>query len=130
MLDILYRWNRWGSNSLDSGIVREITAQILSYSHTKELIVLIGSRRSGKSTILYQIMDALEKENISQQAMLHLNFEEPKVLQRELEAIEEAKKQFPKAEVFIVSKVLPEVRLSIPYKIIPLWLFLLEKTSL
>lgn len=79
MLDILYRWNRWGSNALNSGILRDKTAQILPYSHTKELIVLKGSRRSGKSTILFQIMDALEKEGIPQKAMLHLNFEEPKL---------------------------------------------------
>lgn len=80
MLEVLYKWNRWGSNKLESGILRELTAQILSYTYTKEFIVLIGSRRSGKSTILYQIMDALEKENVPQQAMLHLNFEEPKLI--------------------------------------------------
>lgn len=80
MLDVLYKWNRWGSNPLDSGILREGTAQILPYVHTKELIVLIGSRRSGKSTILFQIMDALAKEKIPEQAMLHLNFEEPKLI--------------------------------------------------
>jgi predicted AAA+ superfamily ATPase len=55
--------------------------------------------------------------------------EEPEVLERELQAIAEAKKIFPKAEAFIVSKTLPEQPLSIPYKMIPLWLFLLEKDS-
>lgn len=79
-LDILYRWNRWGSNSLPSGIERHITSKILPYLHSSEIIVLIGPRRSGKSTILYQVMDFLGKEGIPRQAMLHLNFEEPKLI--------------------------------------------------
>ncbi len=80
MIDVLSRWNRWGSNRLESGIVRQMTAQFLPYLRTKEVIVLTGPRRAGKSTILYQIMDALEKEGVSQKAMLHINFEEPKLI--------------------------------------------------
>lgn len=80
LLDVLYRWNRWGSNRLESGIRRKKTSQILSYLHTPEIIVLVGPRRSGKSTILYQVMDYLEEEGVPPQAMLHLNFEEPKLL--------------------------------------------------
>lgn len=79
MLDILHIWNRWGSNRLFSGIVRDILTKILPYLHTEEVIPLTGPRRAGKSTVLYQIMDALEKQNIPQEAMLHINFEEPKL---------------------------------------------------
>jgi predicted AAA+ superfamily ATPase len=57
-----------------------MTARIFPYLHTSEILVLVGPRRSGKSTILYQLMDALEKEGIPQQAMLHINFEEPKLI--------------------------------------------------
>ncbi len=80
VIEILYKWNRWGSNLLKSGVLRAKTAEILPYVHTQEILVLIGPRRSGKSTILYQIMDALEKEGVAQQAMLHLNFEEPQLI--------------------------------------------------
>jgi predicted AAA+ superfamily ATPase len=80
MLEVLYRWNRWGSNLLDSGIKREMTEKILRYVNTKEVVVLIGARRSGKSTILYQIMDALEQEKVPREAMLHINFEEPQLI--------------------------------------------------
>ncbi len=79
MIEILAKWNRWGSNALESGIIRRITPSILKYSHTKEIIVLKGPRRSGKSTIMFQIMDALEKEGIPKEAILHINFEEPKL---------------------------------------------------
>lgn len=79
MLEILHLWNRWGSNPLKSGIVRDIVAKILPYLHNEEIIPLIGPRRAGKSTVLYQLMDALEKQGIPQEAMLHINFEEPKL---------------------------------------------------
>lgn len=79
MLEILGRWNRWGSHPLTSGITRQITPTIIKYAHTKEVIVLKGPRRSGKSTILYQIMDALEAEGVPREAILHVNFEEPKL---------------------------------------------------
>jgi predicted AAA+ superfamily ATPase len=107
MLDILYRWNRWGSNPLDSGIKRKMTERILQYVHTKEIVVLIGSRRSGKSTILYQIMDALEKENVPREAMLHINFEEPKLIPfltlKGLDEIYDAYREqlFPKGKMYL-----------------------------
>lgn len=42
-----------------------------------EAIVLTGLRRSGKTTILYQVMDELEKNGVPQKAMLFINFEDP-----------------------------------------------------
>lgn len=53
--------------------------------------------------------------------------EDSEVCKRELQAIVEAKVLFPKAEVFIVCKTLPDHPLPIPHKIIPLWIFLLER---
>lgn len=79
MLEILEKWNRWGTNSLKSGILRQITERISDYVDTQEIIVLTGPRRSGKSTVLYQIIDILEERKIPQEAMLHINFEEPKL---------------------------------------------------
>lgn len=107
MLDILSRWNRWGSNPLESGILRQITAKIIPYIHTKEIIVLVGPRRSGKSTILYQVMDALEKNGIPPKAMLHLNFEEPKLIPllnlKGLDDLYEAYREhiFPEGKAFL-----------------------------
>lgn len=80
MQDILKIWNRWGENPLESGIKRQITSNIKRYLHKEEIVVLTGPRRAGKSTIFYQLMDLLEKENVKKEAMLHINFEEPKLL--------------------------------------------------
>jgi predicted AAA+ superfamily ATPase len=76
-IDTLLKWNRWGPNLLKSGHKRHVTAAIIPFLHTEEIITLTGLRRSGKSTILYQIMDLLEDEGVAQKAMLHINFEEP-----------------------------------------------------
>ncbi|MBM3886917.1 ATP-binding protein [Candidatus Dependentiae bacterium] len=77
MIDILVRWNRWGTAKLLGGIVRSITSTITEFVTTNDIIVLMGPRRAGKSTILYQVMDYLEKTGVEQKAMLHINFEEP-----------------------------------------------------
>lgn len=77
MLSTLSKWNRWGQASLKSGHLRDITAQICRFADTKDIIVLTGLRRAGKTTVLFQIMDYLETQQVPQQAMLHINFEEP-----------------------------------------------------
>ncbi len=77
MLDILINWNRWGANPLDSGYKRTGTQQVVDLLELPEAIVLTGIRRSGKTTILYQVMDALERRGIPQKAMLYVNFEDP-----------------------------------------------------
>lgn len=77
MLDVLIRWNRWGNALLDSGIERDVTSEISPFFNSPEIVVLMGPRRAGKTTVLFQIMDALEKSGIAREAMLHINFEEP-----------------------------------------------------
>ncbi len=77
MLENLIRWNRWGRATLKGGFKRNITSKITPFCDSSEIIVLIGLRRSGKTTILYQIMDYLETKGIPSEAILHMNFEEP-----------------------------------------------------
>lgn len=90
MLDILARWNRWGSGVLCSGIEREITAKLQPFLNSPEIVALIGPRRAGKTTVLFQVMDILEKLGIPQQAMLHVNLEEPALSAgRDLELLDE-----------------------------------------
>jgi uncharacterized protein len=77
MLEILARWNRWGNAKLNAGLQREITAKLHPFLNSNEVVALIGARRAGKTTVLYQVMDILEKTGVKQEAMLHINFEEP-----------------------------------------------------
>ena len=77
MLSALARWNRWGGAKLNSGVQRHITENIISFVDTPDIVVLIGLRRAGKTTILFQLMDYLETKKIPQEAVLHVNFDEP-----------------------------------------------------
>lgn len=73
----LFRWNLWGEWKIPESYPREITTSILRYSETPEIIALIGPRRAGKSTILYQIMTALRESGVEAKSILHVNLEEP-----------------------------------------------------
>ena len=77
MYDILYKWNRWGSEPLNSGIKRDMLETVKPFIDTNDIVVLMGPRRAGKTVLMYQIMDVLIDNGIPDEAMLHINFEEP-----------------------------------------------------
>src|SRR5688572_6066997 len=77
MLDVIARWNRWGGARLPSGQPRDVTAKLAPFLDTPEVVTLAGPRRAGKSTVLFQVMDALEARGVAPEAMFHLNLEEP-----------------------------------------------------
>lgn len=107
MLETISRWNRWGGATPSSGIVRKITETIFPFVETKDIVVLIGMRRAGKTTILFQLMDYLEKKNVPPEAMLHVNFEEPSltsnlsVEQLDLMYDEYREKIFPNGKAYL-----------------------------
>lgn len=70
ILSILLEWNEFWKKDFKP---REITKSICN-SVGKEVIDLIGVRRSGKSTILALIMKEL---NLKQDEILYVNFEDP-----------------------------------------------------
>jgi hypothetical protein len=77
LLDTLARWNPWGSGRLAPGLARAVTARILPFLDTPEILTLIGPRRAGKTTVLFQLMAALVRSGVDRRALLHLNLEEP-----------------------------------------------------
>jgi predicted AAA+ superfamily ATPase len=73
ILEILLEWNIWEKENIKNGHPRAITQEISKYLKEKEILVLKGIRRAGKSTIMYQLMDKIpDKKQI-----LYVNFEEP-----------------------------------------------------
>jgi len=60
-LDLLVALNPWWNNKpFETGIRREnYFAKIQKYLKTGEIVVLTGVRRSGKTTLLFQIIDDL-----------------------------------------------------------------------
>lgn len=82
MLDILYQWNRWGRATLPSGHPRDVTSRVANFIDTNDIVALVGLRRAGKTTVLFQLMDVLTARGTPEQAILHFNFEEPAIASR------------------------------------------------
>jgi len=70
----------WKASSVPKnqvGRIREILDVILSFLDYKQIIILYGLRRSGKATLMYQIIDhLLRKRNISPFRILYFSFDE------------------------------------------------------
>lgn len=78
IIDTLLLWNFW-EKDIAVGIDREeYLTQIKRYLLTDEIVTVTGVRRSGKSTLLLQVIDSLIKTNLSRNNTLYVNFEDPK----------------------------------------------------
>jgi len=78
ILNILIDWNFWRKD-IETGIKRkEFIKRIFEISKTKEIVVIKGIRRSGKSTILMQFCKELITSGIRKEDILIINFEDPR----------------------------------------------------
>jgi len=77
IIEALLPWNFW-EKDIETGIPREkYLSRIEKYLTTDEIITLTGVRRSGKSTILLQVLSGLIKRKIPRSNILYVNFEDP-----------------------------------------------------
>ena len=83
MIEALQDWNFWWNKKGDFvpqnllGQEREILKIIKQYLDLNRIVTLVGVRRAGKSTILYQIIDYLLKNEITRPPnILFINFED------------------------------------------------------
>lgn len=83
MIEALQDWNPWWKNSGELvpnkllGIERNLLENIIPFLSLNRVITLIGIRRAGKSTILYQIISHLLKNNhVRPEEILFINFED------------------------------------------------------
>lgn len=58
-------------------IIRDLTKKLEGYLNQDEVLLIIGARQAGKTTVLYQIMDILKKQN---QPAYFLSLEDPDYL--------------------------------------------------
>jgi predicted AAA+ superfamily ATPase len=76
IIETLLLWNFW-ERDIDTGIPRHgYLSHIKKYLSTDEVVVLTGVRRSGKSTILLQVLSELCKEKVPKNNTLYVNFED------------------------------------------------------
>lgn len=77
LLEVLEYWNFW-SQDRHTGVYRKIYTEELYRQRTlKEVSVVTGVRRAGKSTILLQVLKKLIDTGIPRKNILYVNFEDP-----------------------------------------------------
>lgn len=78
ILEILEKLNPWWlEKDFDSGLNRtKYLKTIKSYLRTKEIIILNGVRRSGKTTLLFQTIKTLLKKGVEPTRILFVNFDQ------------------------------------------------------
>lgn len=78
LYEIISSYNRfWITGSVDAGIQRDILPACLGQLDSKEVVVLKGVRRCGKSTLMAQIIRELLARNVRPTSILRINLEEP-----------------------------------------------------
>ena len=76
LIEVLERQNPWWfGKEYDRGIARlKYYPYLLKYADTEEILLILGARRTGKSTLMYQIIDSLQ---VPGECILYVNLDEP-----------------------------------------------------
>lgn len=89
IIEILTEWNFWKDNR-ETGIPREkYVKEILDKLRLNKVVSVIGIRRSGKSTILRQVVKKLIEDNKRENTLI-MNLEERRWLKLDLEFLNKA----------------------------------------
>ncbi|MDP2947556.1 MAG: ATP-binding protein [Nanoarchaeota archaeon] len=107
--EILKEWNPWWE---DKKLVKELEGKprpqyknLLDSINIREITIIIGVRRSGKSTLMYQMVDNLLNKDINPEQILFINLEDKKLIGIDLDEIyntyRENLNQNKKAYIFI-----------------------------
>ncbi len=92
--DGIRRWNPWwadsGSAAALSGVDREITSRIMAATGMPHVKDVIGVRRSGKTTAMYQVVRLLITGKAEPKDVVFLNFDDPEISASPFEDIQKA----------------------------------------
>ena len=90
-IEKLNEWNPWWENAelinKLRGEYRQEYEQLINSIDIKEITIITGVRRSGKSTIMYHIISNLLKKGISPNQILFVSFDDKKLSQVSLDEI-------------------------------------------
>lgn len=93
-INLLKEWNPWWEEKrlIDElkGKERNCYQDLINSVDIKEITLITGVRRSGKSTLMYQIVAHLLEKNISPEQILFVNLEDKKLRDYSLEEIYES----------------------------------------
>lgn len=111
---ILEDWNFW-KKDIDTGISRSYYLKRLrEFLEAKQVIVITGPRRSGKSFIMRQFAKWLMEEGVDKRNILIINFEDPRFPEMDAKGLDEVFKIYleflePKGELFVFLDEIQEV---------------------
>ncbi|MBW6470471.1 MAG: AAA family ATPase, partial [Methanosarcinaceae archaeon] len=97
----------WGTNKvpdeLKQKFVRPKVAEIQGYLEIDRILLLLGARRVGKTTMVHQIIDNLIKEDIEPGNILYIRMDDPFVNKFPLTEIIETYRQYkvPEGTVYL-----------------------------
>ncbi len=79
--ELLKKWNIWWSEKKVPDSKKrhprdKLLSELNKFMRIKEALILCGVRRSGKSTLLYQMIDSLIKSGINPNNIMYFNFDE------------------------------------------------------
>ncbi len=114
MKDILYEWNPWWSgNYTFKGISREKIKDIIPWITRKEIISILGVRRSGKTTILFEIIEFLINNKTNSKNILFIKADDDRIKKEELIdlALDEYQKLInPDLNIFVFIDEIQEIK--------------------
>lgn len=90
-IEKLSEWNPWWENKESinelKGKPREKYDSLIKSADIKEIIIILGVRRSGKSTLMYQMIDSLLSKGVKPEQILFVNLEDKKFSENSLDDI-------------------------------------------
>ncbi|MEM4257573.1 MAG: ATP-binding protein [Candidatus Thermoplasmatota archaeon] len=114
MKEILFDWNPWWAESYTfQKVKRELFQRIKPWIERKEIIALLGVRRSGKTTELFEIIDHLiHEQHINRDNICFIKADDDRVEKKEL--IQKALDEYitwknPKGRIFLFIDEIQEI---------------------
>lgn len=115
IINILEDWNFW-KRDLDAGINRPYYLNKLKgFLKTRQVIVITGARKSGKSFIMRQLAKHLTSEGVEAKNILIVNFEDPRFSELDAKALQKIYEVYleylnPKDKPYIFLDEIQEVK--------------------
>jgi len=114
MKEILFEWNPWWEETYNyQKVKRDLFRHTIKWIDRKEIISILGARRSGKTTLLFEIIDYLiNKKNINKNNIFFIKADDDRVDKKNLINIaldEYYKWKNPKGKIFVFIDEIHEI---------------------
>lgn len=92
LIESLSEWNQWWyEKKVEKDLIGEtrtnLVKELIDFMNFREIKLITGVRRSGKSTIFYQLIDFLLKKGVKPEEILLINFEDDVLARKKMKEI-------------------------------------------